>query len=755
MSSLVERFAQLTVGTVEAVSPVRIDVLLDVEAPQATALNTGAPTGFPRINGYVLIPNEAGAVVGLITWLGVERSAFPKRTGLKDFGLIDLPYPLRKMHLTPLGMLVYAHDAGVEDPPYRLQRGVSVFPSVGDSVLLPTAEQLRSIVEVHGTDRRVRIGVAPLAARAPISVDPNRLFGHHLAVLGNTGSGKSCTVAGLIRWCLTCAQGARESEGRQDAANARFIILDPNGEYAEAFRDMDAAVRVFRVGPPDRDGRPLTVPAWMWDSHEWSAVAQAQPGAQRPLLLQALRELRGGSEADASSFEVRLARLFRARLSQVRALINDGPSAYSGAWQAQQRCGELVQSMRLEAASYHAEDQERYNVALSDLESVAGEVVTARSYSRREGGVGYNAFSEVDVERVAAALQGVVDLLPELRSQSSSVEDAPIRFEVGDLPGHLQVVATGAGGGGLTGFIDWLAVRIRMMLADGRMRPIVAPEPGSELNLEKWLGEYIGADPAQGQIAILDLHLVPPDVLHITTGVIARLVLEALQRYRQLNGMEFPTVLVLEEAHHFVHRQDEGDAGIATPSQMCRRTFERIAREGRKFGLGLVISSQRPYELSPTVLAQCNTFILHRIVNDRDQQLVSGLVPDNLGGLLSELPSLPQRQAILLGWAAPVPILVEIDELPESECPRSSDPKFWEVWTGAETRTVDWGAIARDWTGQDLAEDCVESDELPPEWDSEPQASDIHQDYLAADDITAEQLAEIEQVLGEEADGTD
>jgi hypothetical protein len=86
-------------------------------------------------------------------------------------------------------------------------------------------------------------------------------------------------------------------------------------------------------------------------------------------------------------------------------------------------------------------------------------------------------------------------------------------------------------------------------------------------------------------------------------------------------------------------------------------------------------------------------------VNDRDQELVGKLVPDNLGGLLKELPSLPSRQAILLGWAATVPTLVEIMELPEKQRPRSSDPKFWDVWIGKEGRSINWRRIVDDWTG--------------------------------------------------------
>ena len=137
------------------------------------------------------------------------------------------------------------------------------------------------------------------------------------------------------------------------------------------------------------------------------------------------------------------------------------------------------------------------------------------------------------------------------------------------------------------------------------------------------------------------------------------------------------------------------------PARPAPGVFEKIAREGRKFGLGLVLASQRPSEVSPTVLSQCNTFLLHRLVNDRDQELVKRLVPDGLGPLLRELPSLPTRRAILLGWAAPAPILVEVEEIAAEFRPHSPDPAFWDVWTGAERRDIDWKKIARSWQGLD------------------------------------------------------
>jgi hypothetical protein len=134
----------------------------------------------------------------------------------------------------------------------------------------------------------VLIGTSPLAANAEVKIDPDRLFGRHLAVLGNTGSGKSCSVAGLIRWSM---DEARKARGGADP-NARFIVLDPNGEYANTFRDM-SKVRVFAVEPSE-GVEQLQIPLWFWNSAEWSAFTQASAKTQRPTLIQALRSVRDG-----------------------------------------------------------------------------------------------------------------------------------------------------------------------------------------------------------------------------------------------------------------------------------------------------------------------------------------------------------------------------------------------------------------------------------------------------------------------------
>src|SRR6202789_2636201 len=123
-----EHAESLRIGRVDFVSPGEIKVALDVEAPESVALNAGGPRPFPRVNSYVLIPVDDGYLVGQIEWLTVERSAFPKRRGMQDFGLVDLPYPLRKMSLNPLGTLRKAHSSKEK---YNFRRGADALPSIG------------------------------------------------------------------------------------------------------------------------------------------------------------------------------------------------------------------------------------------------------------------------------------------------------------------------------------------------------------------------------------------------------------------------------------------------------------------------------------------------------------------------------------------------------------------------------------------------------------------------------------------------
>lgn len=412
------------------------------------------------------------------------------------------------------------------------------------------------------------------------------------------------------------------------------------------------------------------------------------------MLLQALRDLKTGN-LEGVSPETLVRRYVYSYRLLIDALLARGPAAFAGDPWPRRQCGDLLDNISNDCDRLSQRLEVDPQAALTDIAATVRDVAN----SRRSNGGWFNAFTVEEIETVQAALQSFLDVVEDGLAAAQVTEDAPIPFDVDMLPDHLERIAA-TEGAGLAGFISTLGMRIRGMMADPRLGQVVGSEPA--LTLDAWLNDLVGSNAsANGQVAIIDLSLVPSEIIHVVVAVLARLTFESLQRYRRLHpqGRSLPTTLVLEEAHSFVRRGPNDEGPAENPAQLCREIFEKIAREGRKFGLGLMLSSQRPSELSPTILAQCNTFLLHRIVNDLDQALVARLVPDNVAGLLKELPSLPSRQAVLLGWATPIPLLVEMDELAEEHRPQSSDPDFWDVWTGKSPREIDWLSVVQDWTG--------------------------------------------------------
>lgn len=683
MNKEFEHIRNQAIGTVEFVSPREIKVLLEINAPQNTAINNGLPQLFPKVNGFILIPNESGALVGIISWIGVEYSPYPKRKGYKDFDLIDLPFPLRKLSVSPLGIL--KEDNGS----YEIERGVYSYPSVGDVVVVPNQEQLRAIVQNKDSHAKVKIGSSPMAANAPVYVNPDRVFGRHVAVLGNTGSGKSCSVAGLIRWSLEQAQRELSTEKN---LNSRFIILDPNGEYSETFQGL-GTVRRFQVllnESASEEIQQLKVPSWMWNSYEWSSIAQASGKTQRPLLRRTLREVRSNIPPSEDS-SANLRRYYSSCLIELKNDLNKGVSAFKGK-PGKNEFGKKLQSTATDAFNdFEKLEDGNVKIALQTLQTALNDCANAK-HGIYNGVEYYNDFEKSEVEGCITALDIFLQSVGGFQVYNGPDEDSPVFFKNEDFLSHLDRLARE---NNAQQFMDFFLMRVRSILTDARIASVIETKTREELCLESWLKEYIGtADEAN--INIIDLSLLPSEVLYVIVSVLSRIIFEAHQRYRRRNRQILPTTLVVEEAHNFIKRYD-GDSDEITAVKLCAQSFEKIAKEGRKFGLGLLISSQRPSELSQTVLSQCNTFLLHRLVNDKDQEMVKKLVPDNLGSILNELPILPTQKAILLGWAAPIPVIVEMNTLDESQCPKSKDPEFWDVWVRNQRRDVDWKAIAEEW----------------------------------------------------------
>ncbi|HHY35946.1 MAG TPA: ATP-binding protein [Firmicutes bacterium] len=204
-------------------------------------------------------------------------------------------------------------------------------------------------------------------------------------------------------------------------------------------------------------------------------------------------------------------------------------------------------------------------------------------------------------------------------------------------------------------------------------------------------------------VVILDLSLLAAEVLENVTALIGRLILEFLQRLGELEGEKtrgsLPVVLVLEEAQNYIpERRKDGEESIS------RLVFERIAREGRKYGLGLVVASQRPSELSKTVLSQCNSFVVHRLQNPEDLRYFKEIVPAVYGPLLDQLPALARQTALVLGECVRAPALVRVREARPR--PRSDDPRFYRYWCSEGPDDVPVEKVCTRWEGEEVCDEA-------------------------------------------------
>ncbi len=180
--------------------------------------------------------------------------------------------------------------------------------------------------------------------------------------------------------------------------------------------------------------------------------------------------------------------------------------------------------------------------------------------------------------------------------------------------------------------------------------------------------DWIGSDrPA----AVLDLSGVPPDILQTTIGALLRILYEALFWARNLSqgGRHRPLLIVMEEAHLYLNDDFKG---------MASKVVQRIVKEGRKYGIGAMIVSQRPSEINPTILSQCGTFFALRLTNATDRNHITSALPDNLDGLTSMMPILRTGEAIILGEAVKLPMRTFIEPPPKNARPDSQDPVVYD-----------------------------------------------------------------------------
>lgn len=560
--------------------------------------------------GSYVIINSAGTRL-----VGVVRSLHVTEPE-KLYWLRTQPdYPDRQLIRTiTIGLIgQFYYDSGKK---LLFERGINSYPSIDEEVLAPTQEELDLILndESHAKEKMIEIGVSYPAGDIQIKVSPVKLFSRHCGVFGGTGNGKSCTVTVVANEVL------------RRRINMPIFILDINGEYAWAWakrEDEDVKICKF-AGAIDKDypkeGKyvidNLTFNYASFSRNTFRTILKPSEKTQIPALnfaCDALPYL--GLSLDDIEIDAVLNNYIPKHLSEnptnpISRYLIGDPSETDVA--ALGRAYETVKFL----AILTARNVQRKAVKPVRMNLLSRIIADRWSILPRQNiGFQYDAFRYGNVASLC-------DRITEL------CRDALFRI-ICDISGSqgLDVYSTTN-----PGFID----------KDGQEK--------------------------QAKISIFDLSMVPQEFIPVVTDALLEQHLIAA-----LNGnfIKNPHLLILDEAHHYLGKREgqEGDSAY-----LSNPPGERIAKEGRKYGLHILIASQRPRELSNTIISQLGTIISHALTHESDREIVSGFGTYNDRTILDVLSILPRREAVIIGQAISMPTRFKVTFLPEELRPRSKDP---------------------------------------------------------------------------------
>ena len=496
------------------------------DVPNSTG-HDHASTG--RVGSYLLVKQGDSRILAM-----VERSyQAADRQG-------QAAYLVR---LTPLG------EIGEEG---EFNRGVSHFPTSGAGLFEVSQDDLHAIFSRH-SEVSYKIGRLTSFEDIDVYMDASAFFGRHTAILGQSGSGKSWTVASLIQSAM------------RSMPETHIILMDMHGEYSD--KDVDG---VISRSPFDAtrvrclNAQDIEFPYWLLSYSELCELITDPADEYASIQTSVLR-----------SMLIKLKRETNAHL-ELGHITVDSPVYYS--------LDDLIDAMQ------------KANVETSDFGKT--------------------------------------------RSP-------------------------------LFGKFDQVLVRLSSLLNDTRYDFLMKPQTRTSTgSLASLMQDLVGLGEPRANITVLDLSAVPFDVVPMVTAQIGRLAYE----FNFWNPLcrEFPLYLICEEAHEYIPRED------IPRYREARRSMERIAKNGRKYGVGLCVVSQRPHDVSETVLAQCSSYICLRISNPDDQEYVRSMVPEAVRGTFAALTSLSKGEAVALGEAVPMPVRFRVEK--PNPPPNSRDVDYARKW---------------------------------------------------------------------------
>ena len=589
------------------------------------------------LGSFVMIRVQAEYVVAEVIGLREKESTADK----DDSGTLEKALSAKYLDIVPVGRIANG----------KFTFGVSTFPSLYADALYARDADLDQIFETDAPEVKVddeqqallpsrstaiTIGSSVVFQGYDVKVRVDDYFGGHVAILGNTGSGKSCTVATII-------QSLFSKQSPHGANGATFLIFDVNGEYTQAFpqakQTNDIMIKTAVLDGANIDDR-FTLPHWFLEVEEWALLLQASERTQLPVLRTALglATLLNDNTENTKTIKQH----FVARCVKECFGSTDSPvTQMRRAWILLDRYG---------TAELNQDTLIKYN------------------YNSQYGNFPTGTSQQGFLDELSGFIDDNIQLPP--------YKKTPFPFDILEECLDFSILYEEAHGNKqIRDYCSQLMTRLKS-LRDRSEFNFLKHDGTETTTHQEFLSNLLGFQIDEGgwkkthQVIILDMNAVEDEVVELVSSVVARMTFKLLRKAENRN--QTPINMVLEEAHRYISSKPSNHAVDAN------LIFERIAKEGRKYGLFLTVASQRPSELSHTVLSQCSNFVVHRIQNPEDLAHIRQMTPFISESVLSRLPSLPKQHALIFGNAVTIPTTFKVRNVnPE---PKSGDSKISKLW---------------------------------------------------------------------------
>ena len=626
---------------------VKVEILKETRSPSRATLD-GVQTAV-AINSYLTFSIGAGrSIIGIITDLEARESYDPSAG---DELSLELLKARRVVAAQLLGTAERTGDTWLFNP------GITVLPTLDAPAEVGSPDVMAAVFErppqknkpdnysADDFDHDLVIGSPTGQKSNKVKASYNDLFSRPLAIVGNTGSGKSYSVASILQKAMH-----NDSLGDSTENAPHVFILDINGEYARAFNVEETQRQ------PDHiylNGQEFGIPLWFFNSQEICSWLSASEQTQEPVLKDWWLVAKSGFSNTKANTSNQISTAIK-KIDQIIAVLDIIPkNSYSYGKNIKGFCSSLqgyLSNQKGHLTGNYLSESNALKKLVEKCEKLNDWDAPPNDKEIREPAI------ELQNE-----LKGFLAPSSNDSDELSATSDSPLFIRVADLQNpSFRNRENPEDAGRIDSHLTTLRLRLRTRIDDKRWKSFLNYEKSKTQfsNLAGWLKKFGFQNESSTRVSIIDLSMLSHEALPYACGVIGRILLEARERLPAENRYENPWTLVLEEAHNYARpaRQKEEKG-----QELSRTTFERIAKEGRKFGLSLVVASQRPSEISPTIISQCANFISHRLQNPDDIDHFRRIIPMQARRLLDQVTVLASGEAIVFGSAFHIPMRAQID----------------------------------------------------------------------------------------------